>query len=75
MADGKNTPANAAESKPQGFFKGVKREYKKISWTSREDVVRQTTAVVAVSVVCGIIIAALDTGFGELMNILTSVGM
>ena len=74
MAENNNTPAKASENKP-GFFKGVQREFRKISWTSREDVVKQTTAVVVVSVICGVIIAALDTGFGALMNILTSVGV
>ena len=42
------------------WFQGLKQEFKKISWTDRKSVVRQTIAVVAVSVVVGLIIAVLD---------------
>lgn len=43
-----------------GFFKGVKAEFKKISWPDRESVIKQSVAVVCVSVVLGAIIAVLD---------------
>ena len=42
------------------WFKGVVQEFKKISWTDRKTVVRQTIAVVSVSVVLGLIIALMD---------------
>ena len=42
------------------WFQGLKQEFKKISWTDRKSVVRQTIAVVSVSVVVGLIIAVLD---------------
>ena len=42
------------------WFHGLKQEFKKISWSDRKSVVRQTIAVVAVSVVVGLIIALLD---------------
>lgn len=42
------------------WFHGLKQEFKKISWTDRKSVVKQTIAVVAVSVVVGLIIAVLD---------------
>ena len=42
------------------WFHGLKQEFKKISWTDRKSVVRQTIAVVSVSVVVGLIIAVLD---------------
>ena len=42
------------------WFRGVKQEFKKISWTDRKSVVKQTIAVVSVSVVVGLIIAVLD---------------
>lgn len=42
------------------WFQGLKQEFSKISWTDRKSVVRQTIAVVAVSVVVGLIIALLD---------------
>ena len=42
------------------WFTGLKQEFKKISWTDRKSVVRQTIAVVSVSVVVGLIIALMD---------------
>ena len=42
------------------WFHGLKQEFRKISWTDRKSVVKQTIAVVSVSVVVGLIIAVLD---------------
>ena len=46
-------------SKPS-FFKGVKAEFKKIVWPDKESLLKQSVAVVCISVVLGIIIAILD---------------
>ena len=42
------------------WFQGLKQEFSKITWTDRKSVVKQTIAVVSVSVVVGLIIALLD---------------
>ena len=42
------------------WFHGLKQEFRKISWTDRKTLVKQTIAVVSVSVVVGLIIALLD---------------
>ena len=42
------------------WFHGLKQEFSKISWEDRKSVVKQTIAVVSVSVVVGLIIALLD---------------
>ena len=42
------------------WWKGLKSEYSKIVWESRETVTKQTTAVVVISVILGIIIAIVD---------------
>jgi len=42
------------------WFTGLKQEFAKISWTDRKSVVKQTIAVVSVSIVVGLIIALLD---------------
>ena len=52
-----NKPANSG--KPS-FWHGVKFEFKKIIWPSRDTLVRQSTAVVIVSVIVGAIIAVID---------------
>ena len=42
------------------WFKGLKSEYSKIVWENRESVTKQTTAVVVITVILGIIIAIVD---------------
>ena len=44
----------------QSFFKGLSAEYKKIIWPDKKSLARQSAAVVAVSVVMGLVIALLD---------------
>ena len=43
-----------------GFFDGVKVEFKKISWPDKTSIIKQTVAVVAISLVLGVIITILD---------------
>ena len=45
----------------QSWFTGLKDEFKKIIWPEQKSLVRQTVAVVAVSVIVGLIIALMDT--------------
>ena len=45
----------------KGFFKGVKTEFKKISWPDATTLLKQSVVVVTVSVVVGLIITLLDT--------------
>ena len=42
------------------WFSGMKQEFRKISWADRKSVIKQTVAVVSVSVVVGLIIALMD---------------
>ena len=55
------------------FFTGVKAEFGKIIWPTRDDIVKQTTAVVVVSVICCALIAVLDIAFEYGMNFITSL--
>ena len=47
-------------SKPVKFWNGVKAEFKKITWPDKDSLLKQSIAVVAISVVAGIIITVLD---------------
>ena len=47
------------EKKP-GFFKGVKSEFKKITWPDKKSTFKQSVAVVSISVVVGVLIAIID---------------
>ncbi|NLP46437.1 MAG: preprotein translocase subunit SecE [Epulopiscium sp.] len=42
------------------FFKGFKGEFKKIIWPNRETLFKQTTTVIAVSILVGVIISLMD---------------
>ena len=55
---------NQLETTPKkSRFKSLKSEFKKIVWPDKESLVKQTIAVIAVSVVLGIIIALVDSAF------------
>ena len=61
MAEGKS-------GKISDFLKGVKAEFKKIVWPTKDDIVKQTIAVISSSIVLGIIISILDFIFKFLLN-------
>ena len=51
---------NVEKTPKTSWFAGLKTEFSKIFWPDRKSLVRQTIAVVAVSVVVGLIIALMD---------------
>ncbi len=65
MAEEKNTKS--------GRFEGLKAEFNKIVWADPKDVSKQTTAVVAVSVVVAVIIIVLDTVIKQGVNFLVNL--
>lgn len=48
------------EVKKIGFFKGLKSEFTKITWPTRDDLVKETTVVIFCSVLIGLIISVAD---------------
>lgn len=68
-----NASKKAQESKVSSFVKGVKAEFNKILWPTREDITKQTTAVVVISVIVGALIAVFDYAFGYLINFITKI--
>jgi len=59
-------------AKPK-FIDGLKAEFKKISWPDRQSTFKQSVAVVAISVVLGLIIAVLDYIIQYGVNFLTTI--
>lgn len=55
------------------FFKGVKKEFKKITWPDKKSMFKQAVAVVGISVVVGVIIAVIDLIAQYGVNFLTSL--
>ena len=65
---------DSAEKKAKpGFFKGVKTEFKKIMWPDRNSTIKQSVAVVAISVVVGVLIAIIDYVAKYGVNFITSI--
>lgn len=52
--------ANLEKAPKLKWFEGVKAEFRKISWPTKDALVKQTTAVIAVSVAVGLFIALWD---------------
>ncbi|MCI6766524.1 preprotein translocase subunit SecE [Porcincola intestinalis] len=65
--------AEEKESRLRSFFRGVKVEWGKIIWPSKNTLAKQTGAVVVVSVILSAIIAILDylmkSGLDKLLTI------
>lgn len=61
------------KSKFSAFLDGVQAEFGKIIWPTKEDIIKQTTAVVVVSVICGALIAVMDYAFEAGLNFLTTL--
>ena len=72
-ADKPEAEKEASAKKKSGFFRSLKAEFKKIVWPDKETTVKETTAVVVVTVILGAIIALLDfvikTGLDKLIQI------
>lgn len=64
MSNGEKAPVTR-------FFGGVKAEFKKIIWPDQNTLLKQSVAVVAVSIVIGAIIALIDTVVQYGVNFLT----
>ena len=68
--------ANAEEtpkSSISNWFEGIKAEFRKIIWPDQKTLAKQTGAVLAVSVVLGVIIAILDFIFQHGVDILVNI--
>ena len=68
----KNSPVKAEAR--QSFMKGVRKEFARITWPTRQEVFKQTVAVVAISVMAGVFISLLDMGFSAIINAIAGIG-
>lgn len=69
-----DTTTSTEKAQKKSFFKGVKSEFSKIIWPSRDSLVKETVAVVVVSVVLGAIIAIVDVGVKHGFDMLLQLG-
>lgn len=64
--------STAKQSKLSLFWKGVKAEFKKIIWPDRDTLVKQLIAVLCVTFVVAVLIAIIDFGAQNLIELLTT---
>ena len=57
-------------SRIYGFFRDYKSEMKKITWTSKKDVIRNTTVVCITLILVGVLVALIDLGFGWVLSVI-----
>ena len=62
---------NSNKAEKRSFSKGVQSEFKKISWPDKTSLLKQSVAVICVSVVLGGVIAVLDMLLQYGVNFLT----
>ena len=70
MSDSAKKEKAPAAKKP-GFFKGLKSEYKKISWPDSTTLLKQSVVVISISIVLGLLITLMDTIIQYGVNLLT----
>lgn len=69
MGDMTTAPAEKkADKKKNGFFAGVKSEFKKIIWPTGQDLAKESVAVIVSTAVIGAVIALLDLGIQNLIG-------
>ena len=57
----KSTEKQKEQKSPKkSWFKGLKAEFSKIIWPDKETLVKDSTAVIVISLVLGVVIALLD---------------
>lgn len=78
-ASGKTKEPNQAKEKSSGktkdqkknnWFQGLQAEFKKIVWTDRKTLVKQTIAVVIITIILAILIGVMDAVILEGINLL-----
>lgn len=64
MSEAENTSKKDSSKKDSpkkdSFFKHVKAEFKRCTWPKKEELIRQSTLVIIISVILGGVIAGID---------------
>lgn len=72
MADTKKGTESFSD-KIKNWSKGLKAEFNKINWLTKDDITKQTVAVVSITVVLGLVIALVDFILQSGINFLVSL--
>jgi preprotein translocase subunit SecE len=63
--------ADSAKENKVSFLDGVKAEWGKIVWPNKDQLTKQTVAVIITTIVVGVIISLLDTALQYGVNLLS----
>ncbi|WP_373212347.1 preprotein translocase subunit SecE [Ruminococcus sp. 5_1_39BFAA] len=66
----KEKSAGKAKGQKKSWFQGLQAEFRKIVWTDRNTLMKQSVVVIVVSVLLGVIISVMDAGILECINLL-----
>ncbi len=61
------------DAKKKDWFKSVKAQFKRIIWPTQDDIVKETSVVLAATVLLGAIIALLDRGLLLVVDMIISL--
>ena len=61
---------SAGKGQKKSWFQGLQSEFKKIIWTDRSTLIKQTIVVVIVTIILGVMISVMDSVILEGINIL-----
>ena len=64
--------ANTTQEKApkKSWFKGLKSEFKKIAWPDKETLVKESAAVIVITVILGVVIALVDMAIEYGVNLI-----
>lgn len=68
MAENKNTAAK--KNKALKFFRETKSEMKKVSWPSKNQLLRNTVVILVFIIITTIILSLLDAGFEKILSLI-----
>ncbi|MBR2527239.1 MAG: preprotein translocase subunit SecE [Blautia sp.] len=70
MAEEKKAPVKKKDQGAKTWFDGLKAEFKKIVWTDRPTLVKQTIVVTVITIIMGALISIMDAGILGVLNVL-----
>ena len=66
----KEKSAGKAKGQKKSWFHGLKAEFRKIVWTDRPTLAKQTVVVVIITIILAVVISVMDSGILECINFL-----
>lgn len=61
---------SAGKRQKKSWFQGLQSEFKKIIWTDRNTLIKQTVVVVVVTIILGALVSVMDAAILEGINLL-----